>query len=69
METPIAGSGLLWRLLREYVYAVPLRIVENVARIQAYVTVAEATVLSHGREKALRRTAFCLEMEGASSKT
>jgi hypothetical protein len=52
-----------------HVYAVPLRTVEGVARIQASVTEVDANMLSHGRETAVRRAAFCLEMDRAVSKT
>jgi hypothetical protein len=54
----------LWGHLKEQVYAVPPRTIEDlVVRLQAAVTtVVDANMLRRVRGNAVRRTAFCLEM-------
>jgi hypothetical protein len=55
----------LWGHLKEQVYAVPPRTIEDlVQRLQAGVTTVDAHMLRRVRENAVRRTAVCLEMDG-----
>jgi hypothetical protein len=55
----------LWGHLKEQVYAVPPRTIEDlVARPQAAVTTVDANMLRRVRENAVRRTDVCLEMGG-----
>jgi hypothetical protein len=69
MAFSVAGSDsdefFLWGHLKEQVYAVPLRTIEDlVARLQAAVTMVDANMLRRVRENAVRRTAVYLEMDG-----
>jgi hypothetical protein len=51
--------------LKEHVYAVPPRTIEDlVARIQAAVATADAETSRRVREKSVRRTAICLQTDG-----
>jgi hypothetical protein len=52
---------LPWRHLKDDVYALPPRTIEDVV---AAVTTVEANMLRRVRENAVRRTALCLEMDG-----
>jgi hypothetical protein len=55
----------LWGHLKEQVYAVPPRTIEDlVARLQAAVTTVDANILRCVRQNAVRRAAVCLEMDG-----
>jgi hypothetical protein len=54
----------LWGHLKEQVYAVPPRTIEDlVTRIQSALTGVDANMLRRVRENAVRRTAVCLEMD------
>jgi hypothetical protein len=55
----------LWGHLKEQVYTVPSRTIENlVARLQAAVTMVDANMLRRVRENAVWPAAVCLEMDG-----
>jgi hypothetical protein len=58
----------LWGHLKEQVYAVPPRTIEDlVARIQTAMTTVDANMLRCVRENVVRRTAVYLEMDGGRS--
>jgi hypothetical protein len=53
----------LWEYLKQLVYAVlPRTIEDHAARLQAAVTVVNASMLRHVQENSLKCTAGCLEM-------
>jgi hypothetical protein len=61
--TPI--NFFLWGHLKEQVYAVPPRTIEDLAaKLQAAMTTVDANMLRRVRENAVRSTAACLEMNG-----
>jgi hypothetical protein len=70
MASSVAGSNsdgffFLWGHLKEQVYAVPPKTIEDlVARLEAALKKIDANMLRHVRENAVRRTAVCLEMDG-----
>jgi hypothetical protein len=70
IASSVAGSNsdgffFLWGHLKEQVYTVPPRTIEDlVARLQAAVTTVDANMLRRVPENAVRRTAVCLEMDG-----
>jgi hypothetical protein len=61
-DTRSNSDGMfLFRHLKEQVYAVPPRTIEDlVARLQAAVTTVDVNMLRRARENAVRRTAVCL---------
>jgi hypothetical protein len=62
---PTPMDFFLWGHLKEYVYAVPPRTVEDLtARLQAAVTTVEANMLRCVRENAARRNAVYFETNG-----
>lgn len=68
----VDGSNLygffFWGHLKEHVYAVSLRVIEDLMAIfQAAVTMLSAIMLRHVQEKAMWGTASCLEMDGGHS--
>jgi hypothetical protein len=55
---------LLWRHLKEHVYAVRPRTIEDLmARIQASVTMVDTKMFRRVRKNTLRRTAVCFKMD------
>jgi hypothetical protein len=55
----------LWGHLKEQVYTVPPRTIEDlVARLQAVVRTVDTNMLRRVQENAMQRTAVCLEMDG-----
>jgi hypothetical protein len=68
----VAGSNsygfFLWGHLKEHVYAVSPRVIEDLMAVfQAAVTMVNAVMLRHVQEKAMWGTAACLEMDGGHS--
>jgi hypothetical protein len=62
--TPI--DIFLWGHLKEQVYAVPLRTIDElVEKLQAAVITDDANMLRRVRDNAMRRTAVCLEIDGS----
>jgi hypothetical protein len=67
-----AGSNsygfFLWGYLKEHVYAVSPRMIEELmAVLQASVTIVNAVILRHVQENAMWCTTACLEMDGGHS--
>jgi hypothetical protein len=72
-KAPRAGSNshgfFIWGHLKEYVYAVPPRTVEDLpVRLQAGVTTVDANMSRRVRENAARRNVACFEMDGGRFK-